>query len=216
MSHLSRILVPVAAMATIALAIPAMANATDYCVQTSCGGTNVNDLQAALDEAKKSTDADRVFLGAGVQMAQSSFGFKYDGAGPVEIVGAGENNTVLTAPLGATAVLTLKGGVGSSVHDLAINLPQYSNGDGLYTSNAARRLYVGEAVDQSHLRHGVTLISGGSLEDSEGAARARPEHHRGGARPRWGDRSSLDRECRHRRAESLWKRHDRGVVRDGV
>ena len=102
MNRLSRILVPVAAMATIALSIPAMANATDYCVQTSCGGTNVNDLQAALDEAKKSTDADRVFLGAGVQVAQSSFGFKYDGTGSVEIIGAGENNTVLTAPLGAT------------------------------------------------------------------------------------------------------------------
>ena len=154
-------------MATIALSIPAMANATDYCVQTSCGGTNVTDLQAALDEAKKSTDADRVFLGAGVQVAQSSFGFKYDGTGPVEIVGAGENNTVLTAPLGATAVLTLKGGLGSSIHDLTVKLPQYSNGDGLNTSNAARRIYVTDEYDRSHPRHGVTLVSGGILEDSE-------------------------------------------------
>jgi hypothetical protein len=167
MNRLSRILPPVAAMATIALSIPAVASATDYCVQTSCGGTNVNGLQEALDEAKKSTDADRVFLGAGAHVAQSSFGFKYDGTGPVEIIGGGENNTELTAPLGATAVLTLKGGVGSSVHDLTIKLPQYSNGDGLYTSNAARRIYVWEAVEQSHGRHGVTLVSGGTLEDSE-------------------------------------------------
>ena len=167
MNRLTRILVPVAATATIALSIPAMANATDYCVQTSCGGTNVNDLQSALDEAKQSTDADRVFLGAGVQAAQSSFGFKYDGTGSVEIIGAGENNTVLTAPLGATAVLTLKGGVGSSIHDLTIKLPQYSNGDGLNTSNAARRIYVTDEYDQSHPRHGVTLVSGGILEDSE-------------------------------------------------
>ena len=167
MNRVSRIMLPIAAAATIALSLPAMANATDYCVQTSCAGTNVNDLQQALDEAKKSTDADRVFLGAGVYTAQSSFGFKYDGTGPVEIIGAGQSNTVLTAPLGATAVLTLKGGVGSSVHDLAIELPRYSNGDGLYTSNAARRIYVAEAVDQSHVRHGVTLVSGGTLEDSE-------------------------------------------------
>ncbi|MET0511622.1 MAG: hypothetical protein ABW135_08080 [Thermoleophilaceae bacterium] len=167
MNRLSRILVPVAAMATIALSIPTMANATDYCVQTSCGGTNLNDLQAALDEAKKSTDADRIFLGAGDYMAPSNFGFRYDSTGPVEIIGTGQNNTVLTAPLGATAVLNLNGGVGSSVHDLAIAIPKYSNGDGLYTRNAARRIYVGEAVEQSHGRDGVKLFSNGMLEDSE-------------------------------------------------
>jgi hypothetical protein len=167
MNRLSRILAPVAATATIALSIPAMANATDYCVQTSCGGTNAGDLQQALDEAKKSNDADRVFLGAGVHAAQSSFGFKYDGAGPVEIIGAGQNDTVITAPLGATAVLTLKGGVGSSVRDLTVRLPQYSNGDGLYTSNVARRIYVTDEYGQSHPRDGVTLVSGGTLEDSE-------------------------------------------------
>jgi hypothetical protein len=167
MNRLSRILPPVAAMATIALSIPAVANATDYCVQTSCGGTNVNGFQEALDEAKKAPDADRVFLGSGVHLAPSSFGFKYDAAGPVEIIGADKSTTVLTAPLGATAVLNLKGGVGSSVHDLTIEVPQYSNGDGLYTWNAARRIYVGEAVEQSHGHDGVKLFSGGTLEDSE-------------------------------------------------
>jgi hypothetical protein len=167
MNYLSRTLLPIAATATIALSIPAIASATDYCVQTSCGGTNVNGFQEALDEAKKSTDADRVFLGSGVHTAQSSFGFKYDGTGPVEIIGTGESNTVLTAPLGATAVLTLKGGIGSSIHDLTVKLPQYSNGDGLYTSNAARRIYVTDEYGQSHPRHGLTLVSGGILENSE-------------------------------------------------
>jgi hypothetical protein len=42
MNYLSRTLLPIAATATIALSIPAIASATDYCVQTSCGGTNVN------------------------------------------------------------------------------------------------------------------------------------------------------------------------------
>ena len=167
MNYLARTLLPIAATATIALSIPAVASATDYCVQTSCGGTNVNGLQEALDEAKKSADADRVFLGAGVHTAQSSFGFKYDGTGPVEIIGAGKDNTRLTAPLGATAVLTLKGGVGSSVHDLVIELPQYSNGHGLYTSNAARRIFVAGAPRPISRRSGVTLVSGGTLEDSE-------------------------------------------------
>jgi len=167
MNCLSRTLLSIAATATIALSVPAVASATDYCIQTGCGGTNVNGLQEALDEAQKSTDADRVFLGAGVYTSQSSFGFKYNGTGPVEIIGNSLNDTVLTAPLGATAVLTMKGGVGSSVHDVTIKLPQYSNGDGLYTSNAARRIYVTDEYEQSHPRRGVTLVSGGTLEDSE-------------------------------------------------
>ena len=167
MNCLARILLPVAATGAIALSIPAVASATDYCVKTSCGGTNVNTLEEALTEAKQSTDADRVFLGAGQYFAQSNFGFAYDGAGPVEIIGAGEDNTKLTAPLGSTAVLNLKGGLGSSVHDLWIEMPQYSNGHGLYTSNTARRIFVGEPLEQSHERSGVTLVAGGSLEDSE-------------------------------------------------
>ena len=39
MNRLSRILVPGATAATLALSIPAVASATDYCVGTSCGGT---------------------------------------------------------------------------------------------------------------------------------------------------------------------------------
>ena len=167
MNRLSHILLPIAATATIALSIPAVASATDYCVQTSCGGTNVDGLQEALNEAEKWADADRVFLGAGEHATQSSLGFQYDGTGPVEIIGAGRDTTSLKAPLGASAVLILKGGAGSSVHDLAIQIPQYSNGGGLYTSNAARRIDVEEAVDQSHARTGVRLVSGGTLEDSE-------------------------------------------------
>ena len=52
MNCLARILLPVAATGAIALSIPAVASATDYCVKTSCGGTNVNTLEEALDRGE--------------------------------------------------------------------------------------------------------------------------------------------------------------------
>ena len=53
MNSLSRMLLLVVATGAMALSIPAVASATDYCVLTSCGGTNVNTLEEALVEAKK-------------------------------------------------------------------------------------------------------------------------------------------------------------------
>jgi hypothetical protein len=166
MNRLSRILVPAATAATLVLSIPAVASATDYCVGTSCGGTDVNTLEEALTDAGKDSDADRVFLGEGTYQSVSSFGFMYKAGGPVEIIGAGSGKTLLTAPLGAPGVLTLEGGGGTSVHDLAIQLPRYATGYGLWTQNAALRIDVGEATEQSHGRTGVVL-TGGKLEDSE-------------------------------------------------
>lgn len=211
MNCLARILLPVAATGAIALSIPAVASATDYCVKTSCGGTNVNTLEEALTEAKQSTDADRVFLGVGEYSAQSNFGFIYDGAGPVEIIGAGEDKTELTAPLGATAVLNLKGGPGSSVQDLWIHVPRYSNGHGLYTSNTARRIAVAEPPEQSQGRSGVTLFAGGTLEDSTVLLTRDSNTRRGDPWIRWGHRSPLRTERRDGHPESLRTRLGRGL-----
>ena len=166
MNRFGRILLPAIATALVALGLPAMASATDYCVHTTCGGTDVDTIEDAFSQAAKADDADRVFLGEGVYTAQSSFGFTYAGSGPIEIIRAGSQGTVLTAPLGAASVLTLKGGPGSSVHDLIISLPQYAQGYGLYTVNEARRIVVSEDDNQSHHREGVVLASGGTLEDS--------------------------------------------------
>jgi hypothetical protein len=166
MNPLGRILLPAAATALVALALPAMASATDYCVHTSCGGTHVDSIEKAFGEAAMADDADRVFLGDGVYTAQTSLGFSYGGSGPIELVGAGQQSTVLTAPPGNGAVLTLQGGAGTSVHDLTIKLPEYANGQGLYTLNDARRIQVTEDSAQSHPREGVRLIWGGTLEDS--------------------------------------------------
>jgi hypothetical protein len=160
--------------AVLAFAFPAVAGATDYCVDTTpaCGTKNVASFQEALSQAAAAADADRIFLGAGTHTAPSASGFDYySPAGPVEVIGAGQggpSTTEITGPSGATGhVLSLIGGPGTSIHDLRIYLPP--NGalglTGLRTNGTARRIGVGEILPQGNPRYGVTLI-GGVLDDS--------------------------------------------------
>ena len=112
-----------------AAALPAVAGAADYCVypNQSCDPAhNVQTLEAAIDEADNADDADRIILGAGTYTAQSAHGFDYiNGNAPVEIVGQGIGQTILTSPAGGVSwVLRLSAGAGSSIHDLTIRLPQ--------------------------------------------------------------------------------------------
>src|SRR5437764_11282568 len=99
MSSLRFTIIP-AMLVVAALACAAPASATDFCVapNTTCGGTNVGDLQTALDWAGLSDNADRIFLGAATYTAPLG-GYAYDvQTGPVEIAGAGQGSTILTAP----------------------------------------------------------------------------------------------------------------------
>jgi hypothetical protein len=159
-----------AAAAVAALTAPA-ALATDYCVapNTSCGGTKVATLEAALDASDNGPDSDRIFLGAATYTAAASTGFSYNAPGsPVEIVGQGVGDTILTSPVGGSLrVLRLIAGAGASIHDLTVRLPQNAASGlvGLDTDTVARRIDVVEAVTQVSLRIGVSL-HGGALEDS--------------------------------------------------
>src|SRR6185503_10193003 len=124
--HLPRYLaIGVAAICSFAV-LPAAASATDYCVvpNAGCGGTNVATLSEALDKADDAPDSDRIFLGAFEYIAPTTAGFDYSKAGaPVEIVGKGAGQTILTAPSAASNVLRLFGSGSSSVHDLRIKVP---------------------------------------------------------------------------------------------
>jgi hypothetical protein len=155
--------------ALLAGALPAVAGATDYCVNTSCGGQSVQSFENAIDLADNADDADRIFLGAGTYSGK--FAFYYFGPNSrVEIIGQGAGQTVLTrsAP-DDDEVLRLIAGPGSSVHDLTIRLPQgmQAGFGGLATKNAARRI---EVIDEDPTqvidRYGVELFDGGTLEDS--------------------------------------------------
>jgi hypothetical protein len=158
------------AAAVLVGALPAAAGAADYCVNTSCGGTNVASLDKALDLADNDTTADRILLGTGDFTALTAGGFEYNRAdAPLEIVGQGAGQTTLTGqPNGNSWVLRLRGGAGSSVHDLTIQLPQNAAAgfSGLSTDNLARRIEVVEHPTQTNYRRGVDLQNGGALEDS--------------------------------------------------
>src|SRR5829696_1368825 len=132
-------------LAMLVGALPAAAGATDYCVapSTDCGGTLVPNVQDALALADDQTDADRVFLDAGTYTAPTAAGFAYnESSSPVEIIGKGSGQTTLTAPAGASSVLSVTGGAGTSVHDLIVRIPQNAayGFTGLTTANSAQRV----------------------------------------------------------------------------
>ena len=157
-----------AAAAFAAIALPASAGATDYCVapNTTCGGTNISTLEQALDLADNANDADRIFLGDATYAAPTTSGYSYaNGFAPVEIIGDGEATTVLTAPSGSTSqVLNLAAAAGSSVHHLTIRIPPNAGVgmDGLRTFNLAHHILVDEDPTQSNLRRGADCVEGRS------------------------------------------------------
>jgi hypothetical protein len=170
-SSTHRLAVAVAAAVIVVAVLPGAAGATDYCVDPSidCGANKVDSFQKALDLADDTPDADRIFLGAGTYTAPDKGGFQYyQMDGPVEIVGAGAERTILTSPAGGDYVLGLFGGAATSIHDLTIRLPQdaATGTAGLMTTNAARRIEVVEDPTQANNREGVVLEDGATLDDS--------------------------------------------------
>ena len=164
-----------AGIAAIALgvALPAVASAKDYCVapNTSCGANNVGTLQEALNQAAAANDSDRVLLGTGTYVAppvQTAFSYNNHLA-PVEIVGAGRGQTILTAQQFAVdRVLYLAGGPDSVVRDLTIRIPPKVAQEfrGLLLSSAARRVEIVEDPVQGAAHVGALLDNGAVLEDS--------------------------------------------------
>ena len=155
-----------AAAMILGAAVPSVAGATDYCVDTSCGGTQAASLDQALDHADDADDADRIFLGAKIYTPQGP-SFKYLAPGPVEIIGQGAGRTILTG--GSDAVLSLRAGSGSSVHDLTVRLPQNAPGQmaGVVTNSLLQRISVVEDPTQVNAgRDGVQLAFGGTLANS--------------------------------------------------
>jgi hypothetical protein len=153
-----------------ALAQPAFA--TDFCVKpnTTCGGTLVDNLQWALDQASFSSNADRIFLGKAIYTAPASTGFTYNRTdGPVEIIGAGISSSQITGQSGGSyAVLRLFGGPGSSLHDVDITMPSsvVAGTTALWTNALAKRVGVYDNPPTNvNTRYGV-LLDGGTLDHS--------------------------------------------------
>lgn len=152
-------------------AFPAGASAEDYCVAPNddCEGLKVDTLEVALDLADQLPEADRIFLGAGTYTAPSTDGYSYNQSDwPVEIIGRGIGQTVLTGPPDVNVVLHLNAGDPSSVHDLTIDVPDKAAllARGLVTNSVARRIEVIEHQTQPSAMRGVELHDGGILDDS--------------------------------------------------
>lgn len=157
----------------VLLTVPATAAATDYCVapNTTCGGTNVANFQAAIDAADDAANADRIFLGAAVYTAPTTAGFNYDApSSPVEIVGAGVVSTKLTAPDAAAGVMRLQGGPDSLIRDLTValpaNLPASPFSFGLWIFDPALNVAIESDPTNTEPHLGVLIGAGGSLTGS--------------------------------------------------
>ena len=99
------------AAALLVGALPAVAGAADYCVapNTSCeGANNIETFEHALGLADEADDADRIFLGAATYEAPTASGFMYNWSeAPLEIVGKGIGQTILTSPAGGSSKVLL-------------------------------------------------------------------------------------------------------------
>jgi hypothetical protein len=162
----------VTALLTVAasLFVAQAASAANYCVNTACGGTNVNTLQEALNDAAAASDQDHIYLGPGTYQAPTTSGFKYTPAvaSPVEIAGAGVGKTIITAPPGSTLWTLYVAGGGVHIHDLTVKLPANVAAGyiGLKTDGWVEHVDVNENLPQVKQRTGVDLDKYGGLLQS--------------------------------------------------
>src|SRR5437764_5079336 len=95
------------AVTAMALLAPALAHATNFCVNDAMcvqgGGTQEATFDDALAAAVST--GDQISLGAGTYTAATTAGFS--SASPVAIVGAGEDQTSITGPTNTSPLLTL-------------------------------------------------------------------------------------------------------------
>jgi PKD domain len=162
---------PLAVTVALAAWLAPAAHATDYCVapNTTCGGTNVATFEDALGTADNNNDADRIFLGAATYTSPMT-GYSYNNMfGPLEIIGAGVGQTILTSPFGGTnGVLFFEPDPnGSSIHDLSVHMPQNvpSGFVGLDTHADASSIEVDEQSSQANPHTGIR-VNGVSLSNA--------------------------------------------------
>jgi hypothetical protein len=155
-----------------ALTLPALADATTYCVAkpdcTAAGGTDEPSIALALDAAATASPGqDRLEIGPGDFTGPHGFVYNAKAGEGIDIVGSGIGATRLLNSSAISAETTLKLNVpGSSVSDLSIVAPTPTGNVpivwGLGTSATIRRVDISGAHDFI----GVQLNTGARLEDS--------------------------------------------------
>jgi hypothetical protein len=161
--------------AVIATLAPAAANATTYCVSDpTCvagGGTAQPDLGTAMSTATTNPGADRIELGAGTfdeAAGPPLLQFFYSNPDPLDIVGAGIDQTVLTDSAAVTNEFVLfLGNAASTVSDLTVRMTTTNErGLDLITGATATGVEADQAGTPNNLV-GVTINGGGALRSSQ-------------------------------------------------
>jgi hypothetical protein len=192
----SRTLIPLVSAVLASAAFAAPAGANTYCVNTpscvSAGGVDSGSdgaaLAAALSTAQANAGADRVEIGPGSYSNAGGFAYTGTALNPIDIVGAGNDQTTLTNPTtgptvnvsapnssvkGLAAVLPPAAGqVGVGVvgnqsvaSDIAVtDQPGTSNGGGAYVGPGASLKHT-TITSAGPIKHGVSG-PGGAVEDT--------------------------------------------------
>jgi PKD repeat protein len=164
-----------AALTAIALAAPAAAQATDYCVANpacvSGGGVDSGPggtgLKAALDAAAAHANVggpDRVLVGAGTysRTGGNAPAFAANAGDALTLQGAGSGATVITREVFDSSTVLIAGAA-TTVRDLAITVPGGSGIVGLRLNGSADNVAVGVAAGGAALSTGVTITSGATF-----------------------------------------------------
>src|SRR4051794_11807791 len=170
---MKRHLLAVALASAAALTVPALADATTYCVAkpecVTAGGTGEPDLGTALSAAGTlSPGQDRIEIGPGDFVSGGGFSYAANAGEGVDIVGSGQGVTRLlnSSPSNAQTTLKMVGAHESSVSDLTVVAPTPVGAGaiawGVVTSETLRRV----TVEGAHDYIAVQLFNGAKLEDS--------------------------------------------------
>jgi hypothetical protein len=168
--------------AAVVLALgPSLTHAATICVAVSAPscGSNQPNVQAALDAAESTAEADRVVVGAGIFDGPFLYVAGID-AGGVDLVGQGPQ-TILTespnAPVDDVVVLDLRADVAgnaANVSDVAVHIPANATAGnpgniGIDAGGLVQRVHVsGNPTDLGgNSQVGVVLGPGERLTDSE-------------------------------------------------
>src|SRR3954470_2379828 len=107
--------------------VPSLASAQDFCVHCTQGGAQYQTFEDALKVANSLPTADRILLGPGTYTAPDTSGFHAGLSYPVEIIGAGKDETTVTGPANTTTVLEVDDRA-SAVSNLSIVVPEANDG----------------------------------------------------------------------------------------
>jgi hypothetical protein len=158
----------IAAGAVIALAVPASAQALDFCVnRAGCDPSRTfgeNQLQDAITAAGVAANGDRILVGSGVY---DDGPYSAAAGNQIDLIGAGPNATTLRkGPAGNDQTILTVPNVASTVQDLGIELTNGNNLTGLSVRNSATRVRVVQTATATGEPTGIQFTGAGALVDS--------------------------------------------------